>query len=422
MEEKIENQTETVEPVLYSPVFDAQENDGEEIVKKKSWYKKLGPLFAGIVSFLFGMLYFLPLDSIAEQGLNNINKTGTDISVSNIALTLGGNFNIENIEIPLDKGASEDINEIKVKDISGDISVLKFLFSDKLSLEAQINGLIFQMASLIIKGGAWDIESMLENVTKKQDLWLGEIRLNGSQVQASYKELPMIGKEFETLFDKVYLDGILKDNIFQIKKALIEGADAKINITGNIKFTSQGAVNCMVTIMPAPALFERYKEDGIKELIQAMGYLQPDGSIQITLTGTLKNPRPMLKRSSGARQGPMSNPMDENSEMSRPRPPLGARTPSMQNVNPAQDNLRQQREKIKSQIEERNSDNTDENSSMDNNSSDVNSSSSDINSSPDNSSQAENSSNGTSPERKKRSWVPSLNDIKDKAKPGSKYW
>ena len=285
---------EIIEPVLYKPVL--EETEETEVIESENRWKRLGPISAGMFSFLLGIVYFLPIESLAREALKIINKSGVEIKAGDISLSLAGNIQLKEVEAPIDAKDSQKEKKVKIKDISGDISVLSFLFSDSLQFQTVISGLELAAHPVEIRGGFWEAETNIQDIKKKKDIWKGNLKITGSQVQVYYnEELPIVEK-FATLLDKIILEGNLKDNTFYVTKAVLEGADLKAEITGNIRLMKQPVLNTLLTVTPSDSFYERYKEMGLKDMIQSMGFLNPEGKIEIDLTGNMNAPRANIKK------------------------------------------------------------------------------------------------------------------------------
>ncbi|MDH5720841.1 MAG: hypothetical protein OEZ13_09545 [Spirochaetia bacterium] len=290
-----ESLDEIIEPVLFQPVL--EELDEAEATEAPPWRKKVGPITAGLFSFFLGVLYFLPLESLAREALKTVNKSGTEISVGDISLSFSGNISMKDFQMPIDEKQSD--NDLKIKNISGNLSVFSLLFSDLLMFQTEISGLELSAAPVEIKGGTWQIENNIENIKKKKDFWKGGLKITGSQVQVYYnEELPVISEKLAVLVDKIIIEGDLKDNTFYITNAQIESSDFNADITGNIRLMKQAILNALLTILPKDPFYERYKQMGLKEMITSMGFMNADGKIQINLSGNLSNPRPVVKKAS----------------------------------------------------------------------------------------------------------------------------
>lgn len=267
----------------------SEQTDGftmQKTEKKQSRLLKIGgPLLVFLSAFLIGILIFLPTGELAEIALKYLARSGTRIETGSINPALNGSFTAESVEIP----HPED--ETRIALVEGDVDTTEILFSDRLKMQVKLTGLTVKRGALKIGGGIWNLKADINGVSKNRSQWKGSLSLKGQGMMINYLEpVPMLNTTITARVLSLEGNFALDRNRVNIQRLQAVSDLAEIIVQGQASLVQNGPLNLEVAVIPTKNFYEKYKEQGVRQVLEAFGILQADGRIQLQVQGTTANP------------------------------------------------------------------------------------------------------------------------------------
>ncbi len=253
----------------------------EEESRQGNLKRRLSYITVGFFSFLIGAAFFLPLDKMLQIGLQKVRAAGYPVTIAQSDLSLGGNFTFERVSYKLN-GPSGLEQEFKIAYADGSVDLWKLAWKSQAVIEMLAGGVQIPYDKLILSGGNWEFSADIEQVELPAAQWKGPLGIKANDAMLRYDE-------YETLIKQAGIKGKFAGGSFTLEVSEVETTLARLIIQGNVQLGGARALNLRVVILPEPLFGEKYAD--LKELLTNFGYIQPDGKIELTITGTLNSPR-----------------------------------------------------------------------------------------------------------------------------------
>lgn len=264
----------------------------EEAPRWQRIAKRLVPLLVGFLAFVFGLLFFAPLEDYALLALRQASATGPAVEIGNLKLSSFGNFKAESLKIPL-SGEGENQGLLKIAEVKGDISLFSILFSDTYKSTANAVILSFSQGNFGLKIDS--LEAKTDLTQKKsggtQQAFQGSVSFEGESAQVVYKEMRFLKEEIVVPFLKVILKLRVHESTIAIDECEALGRLASVKIKGSMQTGAQGQLSLNVVLKPTDEFYEKYQDKDPRTLLRFANVLQDDGRIELNIRGTLSQPQ-----------------------------------------------------------------------------------------------------------------------------------
>ena len=270
----------------------------EELASQKSIWSKLGPYIAGFVSFLLGLILFMPLDDFALESIGQIDLGKGAAHADKVLISILGSLDIRNFSLNLpsidgSKAATGKSNHLKSNIIEGDISLLGFLLFDTLSAKVSIKGLILDLtSSLLLSLKGEELQIIFDGSNLKSGIASaeGKLQMNGINLIGNYDQvIPGVGEKLGAfIISNLIGEMNLKSGVLKIKDFRIESNISEIKASGSIGISNSSRTSLRIEIDPS-ALIRKYAENNIEPLLKNLGYLHDDGKMFYECQGGLSN-------------------------------------------------------------------------------------------------------------------------------------
>lgn len=276
----------TTEPIETPPP------PAEEAPQWQRIAKRLVPFLVGFLAFVFGLLFFAPLEDYALLALRQASATGSSVEIGNLTLSSFGSFKAESLKIPL-SGEGENQGLLKIAEVKGDIALFSILFSDTYKSTANAVILSFSQGNFGLKIDS--LEAKTDLTQKKsggtQQAFQGRVSLEGESAQVVYKEMRFLKEEIVVPFLKVILKLRVHENTIAIDECEALGRLASVKIKGSMQMGQQGQLGLNIILKPTDEFYEKYQDKDPRALLRFANVLQDDGRIELNIRGTLSQPQ-----------------------------------------------------------------------------------------------------------------------------------
>ncbi|RME91098.1 MAG: hypothetical protein D6767_05760 [Candidatus Hydrogenedentota bacterium] len=254
--------------------------------EKKSLFSRMLPFLLGFLFFVIFTFFFLPLSSIVESQILSQVSPPNQIELSGLQVSYNGKVQIKSLSLYTPK------YELQLEESEAKFSPFALLFSKTLDGHAQAILSKLQFSTYSLKKSLVQIRSKIHNVHKNTVLWEGQTQVQISSGNIKAESVPFLGQDIEAKLNQIKLDFKMKKNslLFLPGKNFLDADLARIQLKGQINFISR-SLNLDLVITPKETFYQKFAEFGIKEMLSSMHYLDPNGNITISITGTFQSPR-----------------------------------------------------------------------------------------------------------------------------------
>ncbi len=312
-------ETEKLIPSLL-PTSTTDEVDVEEEVAEQAEpakfqiLKYLGPVLLGLFTFIFGLIFFFPVNDFAWEGVRYVQAQNVPLEVEDINLSLLGSVKIKKPSIIVDPAKG---SKLTMSNITGDFSTWGLLLGGDLDADLDLSSIKFSQPPFELNRGDATVSLQINNIRKAEAKWQGRVIIKGRSIQARYNEaLPFVGENLELMINKLTLTGGLSSRVIRLQPVnnIIESNLARIQFQGSIIVSGRSPnLNVKAIITPLGQLKKTINENRImlEGSNNPFGYLL-DNPIQIQLTGPLNriNFRPIKQASSSRPANNVPNPQN----------------------------------------------------------------------------------------------------------------
>lgn len=287
MEEEIQNDDLLPEEGLL-------EAPGEQNDLKTRILKWVSVFFLGLITFVFGLFLFFPLDTLSQVYLQQAAQKGVPLEVGESQISKSGSFNFTQISYTLPGAEPEKNSVIGAVYLEGEVSPVDFFMKDRLMLTGMMTGVQVVVGDALLSGGDWNFNVELDNFCDGMFLpekgetsicdimkFTGEVKLTAKNVMVKYQQ---ISSEILSLEIK----GKVKNGSFNFDVSTLKSELADVILQGSIIFTGSGNANMGLVVIPGQSAYDHEQLGGMLELAKAQGYIQPDGKMEIRISGPFK--------------------------------------------------------------------------------------------------------------------------------------
>ena len=270
----------------------------EELMPKEPVWQKLGPYIAGFMSFLIGLLLFVPIDDLALESMRKLNVGEGPPQADHISISIFGGFEVNNfvLNVPSKNNVhtpGDGKNLVKSNLIEGDISLLSFFLFDTLDAKINIKNFHLNFISdllLSLKGERLQIIFEGKNLKNGITAGNGKLQLNGVDLLGNYDGIiPGVGEKLGNFIINNIIGEIqLKFGVLSIKDFYIESSLGKLKVSGTLGISNPARTNLILVIEPK-GFIRKYAKNNIEVLLKSMGYLDDDGKIFYECHGGFSN-------------------------------------------------------------------------------------------------------------------------------------
>lgn len=275
------------EDVGLSDIENSDEQNRQD--SKRQLLRRISLFFVGLMVFILGFFFFLPLGQIAREALNRVSTPELSLQVGDIQLGVWGGFKFS--ELKLFTQTEDSLLNINIPSISGQVSLLSLLVSSNLDLKTTIPGPQFTKGAIRLKGGLWEIQAAISGIRRVVNFMKGDISIAASSFIFYYDEpLPMLDETLEIPITAMKIEGKLDQGILRVQKGILESRLANVEISGSAGLYAASPIDINIVVHPSEELYQKYQDKGLREILTSFKILQPDGRMQFHLSGTFARP------------------------------------------------------------------------------------------------------------------------------------
>ncbi len=270
----------------------------EELVAKKTIWQKIGPYVTGFVSFLIGLILFMPIDDLALESMDKIDLGEGPPQVDSISISFWGGFEVGNfvLNFPAKNNLGSQghgKNFLKSSLIEGNTSFLSFFLFDTLDSEIKIKNFALDFTSdflFSLRGEQLRIIFEGEGLKNGLAVGNGKLQLNGVDLLGNYDGIvPAVGEKLGVFVINNLIGEVqLSSGVLSIKDLRIESSLGELKVNGVLGISNSAQTNLILTIEPW-GFMRKYAKNNMEPLLKNMGYLYDDGKMFYECHGGFSN-------------------------------------------------------------------------------------------------------------------------------------
>ncbi len=261
---------------------------GETTVERISLWQRLLPWISGTLAFIFGLIWFLPLNQLAREALTRMSPESLNVELGDIRLGVLGGYDITNLRLASESGDTSFV--LSIPSATGRLSLWGLLLGN-FNFKSELQGLQIKKGVMKISGGVWSLQSSISGIRKSASAFKGDAEISASSFLFVYDEpLPMLDETLEIPVAALKLQGKVDQGVFKIQSGALDSRLAKVSISGSAGLSPSAPLDIGIVITPTEELFQKYQDKGLREILKSFKLLQADGRIQFQLSGTVSRP------------------------------------------------------------------------------------------------------------------------------------
>jgi len=261
---------------------------------KLTWTQRLAkfaPYLVGVLAFFIGLFLFLPVESFAKLGLQQLTSSGVNLELEDLRLSLWGKLSANSVKIPLSDASKPDGGgRFEIAEIKGKIHPLDFLLRDKLDANLEGTLLVFNKGDINIKIDALNIEAVVESIRGASRNFNGKIVIGATSLMVSYKNVPMLKEDVSVPFLQVNIKGKLQQGNLALETGDAMGKLINARIQGSISLVNQLDLNLTIRLKLSEEFFQKYQDANLRSLLKFARLLHDDDHIEFTVKGPVSAP------------------------------------------------------------------------------------------------------------------------------------
>ena len=260
-------------------------------------WEKLLPYVVGFVSFLIGLILFLPTDDLAVEFLNVADLGQGPAQSDSISISIWGGVDVKNFSLNLppllgSNAQAGGKNSVKVSLIQGDLSFLSLLLLDSLTSKIKFSNFELNLTSdlpLSLRGEAIQIIFEGDGLVKDPKSAKGKLQMNGLNFIGNYEGIiPGVGEKLGSfLISNIVGEMKLKSNVLLIQELSIDSPLFQATADGVLDLSRSSNRTKLTLTLEPKGFLQKYAENNLDFVLKEMGVLHDDGKMFYECRGGL---------------------------------------------------------------------------------------------------------------------------------------
>ena len=241
----------------------------------------------GFVSFLIGLVIFLPVDQWGRMLLRRMAATGIPIDAEQVQLSLAGQLGMQKVSVTLPgSGASLEIDSL-----SSNLKLIDLIFSSTVDLDIHLENINTLNDYFQMRGGQYDIAAIVKDLDKNVEAMNGQFILIADSIMLSAnQEIPFLNDKLATRLSIKEFNAQIANGKLQLQKLSMVSNLFRLSGKGSVQLRGNNTINFDIQLFLNDSFFKRHEEAGVREILLGFQVLNPDGSINLKIGGSISRP------------------------------------------------------------------------------------------------------------------------------------
>lgn len=241
----------------------------------------------GFVSFLFGLVAFLPVDDWGRMLLRRMAASGVPIDAEQVQLSLAGKMGMQKVSVTLPGSGTA----LEIDSLSSKIKLSELVFSSTVDLDLHLENINTANEFFEMRGGQYDIAAIVKDLDKNVEAMNGQFILIADSIMLSAnQEIPFLNDKLATRLSIKEFNAQIINGKLQLQKLSLVSNLFRLSGKGTVQLRGSKSINFDMQLFLNDAFFKRYEEAGIREILSGFQVLNPDGSINLKIGGNMERP------------------------------------------------------------------------------------------------------------------------------------